>query len=43
MGLTVSILLLLILLVGIRAISGLSVTYMAFNKEMGPNASKKQQ
>ena len=36
MGLTVSIVLLLILSVGLRAISGLEVSYMAFSKEMGP-------
>ena len=40
MGLTVSILLLLILSVGLRAISGLEVSYLAFAKEMGPQAQK---
>ena len=43
MGLTVSLLLLLILYVGIGAISGLEVSYMAFNKEMGPQAQKPKQ
>jgi len=43
MGLTVSLLLLLILYVGVSAISGLEVSYMAFSKEMNPNSQKKQQ
>ncbi|KAK5010216.1 hypothetical protein LTR28_011203 [Elasticomyces elasticus] len=43
MGLVVSLLLLLILYVGISAISSVEVSYMAFNKEMGPAAQKKQQ
>lgn len=43
MGLSVSILLLLILSVGVKAISGLDVSYMAFNKEMGPQAQKPKQ
>lgn len=45
MGLTVSILLFVILYVGISAIAGLEVSYMAFSKEMGPQAqqAKKQQ
>ncbi|KAF2034668.1 BIG1-domain-containing protein [Setomelanomma holmii] len=32
----------LILLVGIRALTSLEVSYFAFSKEMGPNAQKKQ-
>ncbi|KAK4500195.1 hypothetical protein PRZ48_008381 [Zasmidium cellare] len=45
MGLSVSILLFGILYVGISAIAGLEVSYMAFSKEMGPQAQgqKKQQ
>jgi len=43
MGLTVSLLLLLILYVGVSAISGLEVSYMAFSKEMNPSSQKKQQ
>ncbi|GAB7349649.1 hypothetical protein MBLNU459_g0325t1 [Dothideomycetes sp. NU459] len=43
MGLTVTLLLLLILYVGVSAIAGLEVSYMAFSKEMGPAAQKKQQ
>ena len=43
MGLSVSLLLLLILSVGVRAISGLEVSYMAFNKEMGPQAQRAKQ
>ena len=43
MSLFVTILLLSILYVGISAISGLEVSYMAFSKEMGPQAQKKQQ
>lgn len=43
MGLFVGILLLSILYVGISAIAGLEVSYMAFSKEMGPQAQKKQQ
>ena len=43
MGGTVALLLLMILYVGISAISGLEVSYMAFSKEMGPAAQKKQQ
>jgi hypothetical protein len=31
----------LILLVGIRALTSLEVSYFAFSKEMGPNAQKK--
>jgi hypothetical protein len=42
MGIVVSILLFSILYVGISAISGLEVSYMAFSKEMGPAAQKKQ-
>ncbi|KAH0290959.1 BIG1-domain-containing protein [Aureobasidium namibiae CBS 147.97] len=43
MGGVVSILLFSILYVGISAIAGLEVSYMAFSKEMGPAAQKKQQ
>lgn len=32
----------LILLVGIRALTSLEVSYFAFSKEMGPNAQRKQ-
>ena len=42
MGGTVSLVLLVILYVGVRAIAGLEVSYMAFSKEMGPAAQKKQ-
>lgn len=41
MGLTVSLLLIVILWVGVSAISGLEVSYMAFSKEMGPAAQNK--
>ena len=40
MGLAVSIMLLLILYVGISAIAGLDVSYMAFSKEMGPQGQQ---
>ncbi|WPH03065.1 Hypothetical protein R9X50_00593900 [Acrodontium crateriforme] len=40
MGLSVSLLLFSILYVGISAIAGLEVSYMAFSKEMGPQAQK---
>jgi len=43
MGLTVTLLLLFMLYIGISAIAGLEVSYMAFSKEMGPAAQKKQQ
>ncbi|KAI5199318.1 hypothetical protein AUEXF2481DRAFT_39517 [Aureobasidium subglaciale EXF-2481] len=43
MGGIVSILLFSILYVGVSAIANLEVSYMAFSKEMGPSASKKQQ
>ena len=43
MGLMVALLLFIILYVGISAIAGLEVSYMAFSKEMGPQAQKKQQ
>jgi len=43
MGLTVSLLLIVILYVALNAISGLEVSYMAFSKEMNPQAQKKQQ
>lgn len=43
MGLTISLLLFMILYVGISSIAGLQVSYMAFSKEMGPQAQKKQQ
>ncbi|KAL9096194.1 MAG: hypothetical protein Q9165_001717 [Trypethelium subeluteriae] len=42
MGGVVTILLLLILYVGVTAIASLEVSYMAFSKEMGPAAQKKQ-
>lgn len=41
MGLTVSLLLLVILWVGVSAIAGLEVSYAAFSKEMGPQAQNK--
>ena len=41
MGLVVSLLLLVILWVGVSAIAGLEVSYMAFSKEMGPAAQNK--
>ncbi|KAK4546228.1 hypothetical protein LTR36_002365 [Oleoguttula mirabilis] len=41
MGLSVSLLLFLILYVGVSAIAGLEVSYMAFSKEMGPSAQNK--
>ena len=40
MGLSVSVLLFLILYVGVSAIAGLEVSYMAFSKEMGPKAQQ---
>lgn len=43
MGLSVMVLLLLILYVGLTAISGLEVSYKAFDKEMAPQNQKKQQ
>lgn len=43
MGLTVSLLLGSILYVGVSAIAGLEVSYMAFSKENGPQGQKKQQ
>ena len=43
MGFAAVIPLFLILLVGIRALLSLEVSYFAFSKEMGPNAQKKQQ
>ena len=43
MGLSVSVLLLLILSGGVRAIAGLEGSYMAFNKEMGPQAQRAKQ
>ncbi|EOA80977.1 uncharacterized protein SETTUDRAFT_174633 [Exserohilum turcica Et28A] len=42
MGFAAIIPLFLILLVGIRALTSLEVSYFAFSKEMGPNAQKKQ-
>lgn len=41
MGLTVSLLLFIILYVGVSAIAGLDVSYMAFSREMGPQAQGK--
>ena len=43
MGLSVVLLLFFIAYVGVSAISGLEVSYGAFNKEGGPQAQKKQQ
>ncbi|QIX01283.1 hypothetical protein AMS68_006800 [Peltaster fructicola] len=43
MGMSVTILLLVILYVGISAIAGLEVSYMAFSKDMAPQNQKKQQ
>jgi hypothetical protein len=43
MGLTVGLVLLLILYVGISALSSLQVTYGAFEKDSGPLAAKKSQ
>lgn len=43
MGLVVTLVLLSILSVGIRALASLEVSYGAFEKEMGPAAQKKQQ
>lgn len=43
MTLTVSLLLLIILYVGMTALSGLQVSYAAFSKEMGPQAQKPKQ
>ena len=43
MGLMVTLILLAILSVGIRALGGLEVSYAAFEKEMGPAAQKKAQ
>ena len=42
MGLLGALILLSILYVGISALSSLSVSYGAFDKEMGPAAQKKQ-
>jgi hypothetical protein len=41
MGFAAIIPLFLILLVGVRALTSLEVSYFAFSKEMGPNAQKK--
>jgi len=41
MGFAAIIPLFLILLVGVRALTSLEVSYYAFSKEMGPNAQKK--
>lgn len=43
MGILVTLLLLAILSVGIKAISSLEVSYAAFEKEMGPAAHRKAQ
>lgn len=43
MALLISAVLLSILGVGIRALSGITITYGAFAKEMGPAAQKKVQ
>ena len=43
MGLMVSLLLLGILYVGVSAIAGLEVSYIAFSKDMGPSAQKNKQ
>jgi hypothetical protein len=42
MGFAAIIPLFLILVVGVRALTSLEVSYFAFSKEMGPNAQKKQ-
>ncbi|KAH8731384.1 vacuolar ATP synthase subunit S1-domain-containing protein [Phaeosphaeriaceae sp. PMI808] len=42
MGFAAIIPLFLILMVGVRALTSLEVSYLAFSKEMGPNAQKKQ-
>ena len=42
MGLIAVIVMLSILTVGLKALSGLEVSYGAFEKEMGPAAQKKQ-
>lgn len=42
MGFAAIIPLFLILLVGVRALTSLEVSYLAFSKEMGPNAQKRQ-
>ena len=42
MGFAAIVPLFLILLVGIRALTSLEVSYFAFSKEMGPQAQKKQ-
>jgi hypothetical protein len=42
MGFAAVIPLFFILLVGIRALTSLEVSYFAFSKEMGPNAQRKQ-
>jgi hypothetical protein len=42
MGFAAVIPLFFILLVGIRALTSLEVSYFAFSKDMGPNAQKKQ-
>jgi hypothetical protein len=41
MGIGASIPLVLILLVGVRALTSLEVSYFAFSKEMGPAAQRK--
>ena len=43
MGLFVSIFLLLILYIAISGVASLQVSYGSFDKEMGPQAQKKQQ
>ena len=43
MGFFVTILLLSILLVAVRGVASLEVSYAAFDKEMGPAAQKKAQ
>lgn len=43
MGLVTTIILLSMLSVALKAISSLQVSYVAFDKEMGPAAQKKQQ
>lgn len=43
MGITVSLLLFSILYVAVSAVSSVEVSYMAFSKEMGPAAQRKQQ
>lgn len=42
MGISATIPLVLILIVGLKALSSLEVSYFAFSKEMGPSAQRRQ-